>query len=285
MGRIMGKDRNNVIDLLKVICMLYIVCFWHLSNYGHVINIHYPYLMETTGAMLGAFMFYGAYFFSKYSMRSLSDVMSFYKKRFIRVYVLYVISLVLLYVGGGLLHKPWFDSDAQFALALFGLSSFHVPNVTTLWFMSMLIFFYMLTPLVLYWDSIKKRIIVASIIELFLLVLYLLEPDTIDVRLPHFSFFYLVGLVIPHSEWEKLSLSVLWGCVGLLLFIVTPFLDLSSLTKGDVIGCSGGIIFLTYLCYRADKPVLGGGEMSFLLYDLSISVSSTYLSDRKSCFG
>ena len=146
MASVISNKRDLTIDFAKVLCMAYIVFYRHLANYGDVYSARHYLSYEVTISVMGVFMFYGGWFFKKADFNSLIGVKKFYKRRFYRFYILFLLSILLLYLGGLMLHKPWFDSNLQLILTSLGLSSFYQPNVNTLWFMSMLMLFYILTP-------------------------------------------------------------------------------------------------------------------------------------------
>ena len=93
------------------------------------------------------------YFLRKYPFRDRADVLTFYRKRFSRFYGLYFLSAITLLIGGFFTDKSWFDSYHQFFLTLCGLTTFSPPQPGTLWFMSMLMFFYLVTPFIQYGKS------------------------------------------------------------------------------------------------------------------------------------
>lgn len=152
----LSKSRDLSFDVTRVVCTLWIVGIWHLMNY---IPNQAPAALTTgigepvTITALSCFMFISGYFLRKYPFRDRADVLTFYRKRFSRFYGLYFLSAITLLIGGFFTDKSWFDSYHQFFLTLCGLTTFSPPQPGTLWFMSMLMFFYLVTPFIQYGKS------------------------------------------------------------------------------------------------------------------------------------
>ena len=94
-----------------------------------------------TWGCLGTFTFISAYFLAgKYEFENWTQIKTFYKKRLIRFYPLFIVSaLTLLLIG--------FNNWTQTWRGVLGISTFVAPQINTLWYISMLIGFYLLTPI------------------------------------------------------------------------------------------------------------------------------------------
>lgn len=134
--------RNYGIDTARGLCMLYIVGIFHLTQY---LGKNYYLLYNAVGnnimcASLGTFSFLsGLLLGKKYVFASMKDVLYFYKKRVIRFYPLFIIATLLLWFIG-------MNSLYQSIIGLLGLSPFTSNQPMTLWYISMLIVFYFITP-------------------------------------------------------------------------------------------------------------------------------------------
>lgn len=167
----LSKSRDLSFDVTRVVCTLWIVGIWHLMNY---IPNQAPAALTTgigepvTITALSCFMFISGYFLRKYPFRDRADVLTFYRKRFSRFYGLYFLSAITLLIGGFFTDKSWFDSYHQFFLTLCGLTTFSPPQPGTLWFMSMLMFFYLVTPFIM--ANPKIKILNATVLLLIMLL-------------------------------------------------------------------------------------------------------------------
>ena len=133
------KKRDAAFDVARAICMLWIISCWHVFDY-----IEYPEwikgeMKSITICVLACFTFISGYFVGKKKI----DILEFYNARFNRFYLLFFVSSSILLIGG------WFESIWQFFFTLTGLSNFILPQAKTLWYMSMLLLFYILTPFLL----------------------------------------------------------------------------------------------------------------------------------------
>jgi len=135
--------RNLGIDLLRGLSILYIIGFWHLLNYTSTIPYYNYYnniiTYRITWIVLATFVLISGYFISR--KRDIQDnLFAFYKKRFIRIYPPYFVAIIIFTVLG--------LSDLITSIkAILSISMFIQPSPPTLWFITMLIFFYVISPL------------------------------------------------------------------------------------------------------------------------------------------
>ena len=141
------NNRNYAFDIARSLCALEIIGFWHVLAY---INAEKGNVMVWGGHLtvfcLSVFTFISGYFMSRYKFEIVSDVKLFFKKRLVRFFPLFFLSASSLYVGGLIMNHSWFVDIKQFILTVTGFSCFAPPMVGTLWYISMLMFFYMITP-------------------------------------------------------------------------------------------------------------------------------------------
>lgn len=136
--------RYNYLDLLRSLCVIYIVSFWHMLDYVDF-DIHYKNFLtyRFTWIILGVFVFLSGYFIgSKQFKFEIKYIKKFYINRFIRIYPLYLLSLIVFYFFGIL---DLFTMVKGF----FILSMFWKPAPPTLWFISMILIYYLISPLII----------------------------------------------------------------------------------------------------------------------------------------
>lgn len=211
----MEGKRDIALDIVRDICSFWIVCVWHLSNYSDSWELsHNVFCLDITYASLFCFMFLSGYFIKKYKFANPQDIGKFYRKRFIRFYPLFFISSLSLLLVSSIIGKPWFCSNFQFLLCVSGLASFHMPQPPTLWFMSMLMFFYIITP---FFDVNNKnwhiRIFVFYII---ILLLYFIRQNQINIDIFMYVFAYILGLILPNNFISRLKSSPILGIILLI---------------------------------------------------------------------
>lgn len=202
-------------DTARATGMIYIIAVWHLADYTSMFNPR-PYGTYVTYGVLGMFMFLSGWLLNeKYVITKVTDIRLFAKKRILRLMPLYLIALVTFYFSGGFNLKT-------LLLALFGLSSFFPPQPPTLWFVSLIIDFYLLFPLLSY----RKYHFSDWIFYIIYVVIILIDSFTpnIDKRfLLYFPCFYAGILfnrlkLLPYLlKWQTSLISIILFCISLSL--------------------------------------------------------------------
>lgn len=235
----LSKSRDLSFDVTRVVCTLWIVGIWHLMNY---IPNQAPAALTTgigepvTITALSCFMFISGYFLRKYPFRDRADVLTFYRKRFSRFYGLYFLSAITLLIGGFFTDKSWFDSYHQFFLTLCGLTTFSPPQPGTLWFMSMLMFFYLVTPFIQYG---KIKILNATV--LLLIMLLWGQVATIDRSVFLYYLMYVLGLYCTPQLVKKFN-----GHISILPISLAVWICLTELIP---LGGWGGVRLTVKITY------------------------------------
>lgn len=187
----MQSNRVLIADIARTLCVLEIVAFWHILDYCEPIENQSSFGFVTQG-VLACFTFLSGLFNGKKRMSALS----FYKSRLIRFFPLLLLSLACFYVCG-------IVDLRTLILSACGLSCFIPPQPYTLWFFSMIIIFYLVTPLLLrkldlsqsrgdMWRFAARSLLVYAALG----VLYLLI-DGMDLRLLYYYPFYVLGIACP----------------------------------------------------------------------------------------
>jgi peptidoglycan/LPS O-acetylase OafA/YrhL len=205
MKQYMVNNRDYKIDIVRALCALEIIAFWHMMDYlpekyaltGQA--LHLAKLLTNTA--LATFAFISGFCLSKYTFTKSGDVWHFYKKRLIRFYPLLLFSALSLLVAGYVFHHPWFTSTSQFVTTITGLNVFIPPLAMTLWYFSMIMFFYIITPLVLSRGSILAKLLIALSLLAIVFVVDLLFLDVDNVFYLYYPF-YALGLILPSSSLE-----------------------------------------------------------------------------------
>lgn len=205
MLRIVKKKRILYIDIARVLAMFWIVGYWHLIQYsgaGYVEKYTFPHEEYITMAMLAMFYFVSGYLSGKNKIETKGDIKSFYKRRFWRFYLLYVMSAFSLYFIGFIENVP------LLLTTITATSSFILPQPNTLWFMSMLTILYVLTPLI------KKNLLTGGGMLIFIIILHYVIPEGVDTRLFLYYPVYTGGIylsktgVIEHNKNVNVILAI-----------------------------------------------------------------------------
>lgn len=132
------------IDLLRGFCILYIVGFWHLFNYTDAFpQFKNIITLRLTWIVLALFTFLSGYLIGqKENYLKKKSIKHFFLNRIKRIYPLYIVALILFV-------KLGISDTATTLKAAFAISMFFKPAPPTLWFITMLLFFYVLSPLLI----------------------------------------------------------------------------------------------------------------------------------------
>lgn len=190
------KNEIKYINYVRALCMLWIVAFWHLGGVTHLISSNSMTLLFTKG-VLATFTYLSGYLMAGKEICFPKGVLSFYKKRILRVYPLFLLSAIMFYIF--YLKDPSFvylTSLRQLALTIIGFSVILPPAAGTLWFLNMLFIFWALTPLILSVKSHGSKVLMGCAIYIVLLIGLLLGNDD---RLLLYFVNYMIGLLNRNS--------------------------------------------------------------------------------------
>ena len=205
--------RDITFDIFRGLCMLWIVGVWHLSEYtslgGRPFGSIGSYI---TICVLSSFTFMSGFFLGKKQTLNVSD---FYINRFKRFYILFLLASGILFLGG------WYVNISQFIYSIMGIGIFSPKQPGTIWYMSMLLFFYLITPAIIN-NKIKgyKKIISGVF---FLAIFFMMEHyNYINHWCCFYFVFYLLGLLFPFNwyRWIVLHKYSIFALAVILLIVV-----------------------------------------------------------------
>ena len=271
------SNRNLTFDIAKAISVVIIVIY-HL--YEAILSglplIFFSWIVHASMAL---FFYSSAKFLSGSKIQNIKDAYLFIKKRLRRFYVLYVLAAISLLLVG-------FNAEIRvFITTILGISSYFPPQPSTLWFMSMLMSFYFITPLILYFEKKTAR---AGILFLIFICLFVIAKfvTPIDDRFFLYFPFYGAGFLVQDFDFSKLRLKWKWLenisiCV---LFISTVLLHTHFLKENFIAnsllqywGCFLGILLILGISsWIAEKQ----GWIITLLTKIGYSTLAIYLYHR-----
>lgn len=252
------SERIPYLDIARSIAVLWI---WHLRVYCGEDYIN-PYLSLPsdgwiTNVVLGLFMFISGILISKYTFDNFKeDCISFYKKRLTRFYLLYAISIILLYLMG---YNSLFG---RFSLltSLSMTSTYLLPQPRTLWFFSMIASFYVFTPFIL------KKLPQSLLYSFFAIycgsaILMFLLPRGIDPRFFWCFPMYYIGLCVGRKKsiLNKLTSN---HYAGILFLATSVFQIILKIKRPDefiyieYVTLPFGILFILYVSRLMSHPLI-----------------------------
>ena len=180
-----------ILDIVRALCIVWIVVVWHgndyLPIYYHWSSVVVPGIV--TQVVLLLFTLLSGMLLSKYIFSTKDDVWNFYNRRFGRFYILFIIAVILFYLCG-------FYTFKTSIKCIIGISMFVGQAPFTLWYISMLMVFYILTPILRYkFKMTWLRIITPILIFVGIVMLRVIHVTT-DNNLIRFFISYELGLLI-----------------------------------------------------------------------------------------
>lgn len=283
------SKRDTRFDIVRAICALEIIAFWHMFDYlpegERLSGLGLAIGTVLTYISLAGFTFISGFLLQKYEFTSWADVWKFYKNRFKRFYLLFFLSATSLYVVGIISQHPWFVDTWQYLSTLIGLNLFFPPIAMTLWFFSMMILLYFLTPLLMFKKTTAVRIAIALVIMLVFIVLN--HYGHADKNLLFYFPFYVIGLFVPKNSIGAIyrnKLMYLGGAVfvGFMAFYLYQGCGDNSflLWMGRYLIMISGIVFLFSIAEILAKSTF----FSKMLCFVSIASMVAYLFHRQFYF-
>ena len=266
----MELKRIDYLDTVRVFAIYWIVFFAHMPGYmsDEVKAIRTLPMYDITRSCLSVMMFISGYLLSKYKFVTRHDIFHFYKKRMRRFYIPFAVSAFTLFFMK-------FNPDVKVLFTtLLGLSSFILPQPGTLWFMSMLMLFYIITPLfskLIIGNSMFFHIFQIILFTTILIICERLVP--VDTRL-HANFLsYSLGLVFGTSKILNniidnyyIGVIIIFTQFNLIRFRITG----ESVYDIDVVLGIFSLLFISkwmsFPCFKQILFILSYGSMALYLF-------------------
>ena len=263
----MAKERDLTFDVARALCILEIVCFWHMTDYIDMSLVPERFFSTfgyVTVAVLGTFSFISGFFLKKYKMENGSDVGKFFLMRIKRFWILYFVASLLIYVASSCVAQPWYSSISNFILSIIGLSVFFQPLPATLWFMVMMMFFYLITPLILAFRRKGQRIVVAVTIYAVLLVLG--YKGWVDDRVLCYYPMYALGLLMDARIIDFIKRNALLAIFGSGVSLSLIYLMLYGSRYYSLFVCVAGLVAIIGISELMVKNAIVRKVGSFVSY-------------------
>ena len=243
--------REYRFDVVRVVCMTHIVAYAHLNEYIYPqgrMTIYYPAYVAMVHACLGLFTFISGYLLGKkysFGQQGDGDVWTFYKKRIIRIVPLFVVASITLWLID-------FNDVKSTMNGLLLISPFVDPKPRTLYYIPVILWCYIVTPLVSRHES-KWRVIGCLSLLGVLFIARFLFPS-IDNRFIFNVFFYFVGVVSASCfDWKlntflgkTIKMFVVLAFV-LLVEVVTRYSLLLTSLRQMLLGAVG-VFVIFFIC-------------------------------------
>lgn len=221
-----GKRRLFSIEYLRAFSILYIVGFWHLFDYTHAFREYYNSFTRMAMIIsMGLFVIISGFLVGSSAMKSVS-LIHFYKNRLIRIYPLYALAVILLYAYG--------VNDAATSIkSLILISMYYGPAPVTLWFITMIMLFYLVTPLLLKLveSPVKYLLFIVAIFAMTVMAQAIFR--TVDHRLVLYFSCYCIGIYCSRYGLRTRVVNIWSALLLLCLCLILPFvgIDIGALLR------------------------------------------------------
>jgi peptidoglycan/LPS O-acetylase OafA/YrhL len=265
----MTKDRLPEIDILRIVSILIVVLLIHVpQNYAYNfyldLDLYGVFFINHIGiyVAMGSFVFvsgFGLYLNSNYrKINSREKLISFLKKRFLRIFPLYWIALILFVIFLG-----YTNIDPLYALAhVLGLqimvAPLFGPPMLTLWFIGIIVIYYLIFVVFGFLGSVK-RIIPASLAILFFFVFLNGFFDLVELRFFLYYLMFIAGIIAagiytspPYNRVKESLKKIPW-----------PILLIIPLCTAVI--CLFLFLFLCQFCYSTFILDYGTFSLDFII--------------------
>lgn len=268
------SKRNPGIDCLRVLCVLYIVGFWHVAGYVSSSSLHVNVISRrVTCIILGTFVFVSGYFIGRKGVdANWRGVLTFYKRRLLRIYPLYLIAIVAFAVLG--LYEAAVAVKAALCLSMIA-----GPPPQTLWFITLLMMLYLAAPwiVIVLTRMSLARLCLYYILALVVIVTYEGLTGMADVRIVMYSPSFVLGIVCARGMVPVWFRRVSVGCVFVLLSVLLSFVPISydAVLWAPMIAVCSYVVFMVWRDRRVSS-----GRVFRVVALLSYSSYAMYLFHR-----
>lgn len=264
-------EKNNLmkriewIDNARALCILYVICIAHLGEYT-ILDLHSPLEIELTKGVLSVLYFVSGWGFRNRCFDLKSDIINFIKTRLIRIYPLYLVGLVILFVVSKKYGYPYVVDMRQFMYSLLCMASIVPPPPSTLWYINVLFVFYIVTPLIKRASNIKNCKSIFLII-LTLLMIFRFTSIEFDIRILYYFPLYCIGLnfnkfekILTEFSYKKVAIvtiALIFLCKVNILISDTPYFHCKWLCEIVAIWGIGitSILFIISICAKLPRKI------------------------------
>lgn len=280
--------RIKYLDNVRALCMIWIVGVWHMCDYCEV-TISNVCTQNITYGVLGAFTFISGMMMGRWKnkIESAKDVFYFYEKRLIRMYPMFALSCTSLLLLYYLANVQMISGLAQYILTMVGLSCVFTPAPGTIWYISMILLFYIITPFLLYKNDLndKSVLLKSTLIYSLFILIKLTNTRFIDERLLILFPTYSMGLMINKEKTvESSKYTYIRLFLGLIAFCVMSIAQFESVVilTGTVTKVAYTIsVVILFIVFIIEAGKCFKGITERILSKISYSSMCAYLFHRQ----
>jgi peptidoglycan/LPS O-acetylase OafA/YrhL len=203
-----SPTRKVPIDVMRAVSMLYIVGYWHLLDYTKVVSWHYnPLTYRLTVGALALFVLISGFLTGRQDGGlARGEIWEFYRTRFWRIYIPFVIASGLFLAAG-------MNDTVTLIKGVTLVAMLLAPPPFTLWFVSMIVLFYLVAPLLIGLRGNRVAYIAVCTAIVGAMALYQAETGRMDMRLALYFPCFAAGIFLGARSLPSSTISL----IGLLL--------------------------------------------------------------------
>ena len=217
--------RKVPIDVMRAVSMLYIIGFWHLLDYTRVARWHYnPVTYRLTVLALALFVLISGFLTGrKDGGLARGEIWRFCATRFWRIYLPFVIA-------SGLFLAANISDTLALVKGVTLVAMLLAPPPLTLWFVSMIVLFYLIAPLLIGLRGNEVAYIALCAVIVGAMILYQAETGRMDIRLIIYFPCFAAGIFLAGGSLPSSTLSL----VGLLLLATLSLVPTLARPSGSL---------------------------------------------------
>jgi peptidoglycan/LPS O-acetylase OafA/YrhL len=270
----LSDRRYPFLDVIRAASIRFIVFFAHLFDYFE--TMHKPqWVSLATSIFLSAFVFVsGLSLSANYPEILTSQVIQFFKKRFIRIYPLYAISVLLFIIAG-------YVQEGDVLAHLFLVKIILGKSAITIWFVSMICVYYAIYPLIC--NSIFLYSFVAKRLIIYLIAILIeIGFGLLNKRLIFFMPVFFFGMLFPKfKQFESIIKSRLFLIfTASLLFFFILIHSHTNLPAIKYFSFQATLILSIPLCVAISSYLVNYVRTYRIVYGISYASFCLYLFHR-----
>jgi peptidoglycan/LPS O-acetylase OafA/YrhL len=296
----MNNNRRFELDFLRCFAIIFVI-ITHSPEYIHnsaFLGCFSPYF----GLMgVGVFVFISGYSLHlNNKISSFKDIGTFYKKRFFKIYPLYILILFIFIVLYGYIAPNFVDktfneyfTGINIFIHIMGAQLIFVAYsnpIWTIWYIGLILIYYAIYPMLLYNSNSIATIFIKSIVVILMLILAN-HFNLFDTRVFIYYWIFIVGIVLERSK--ILEKYIAFNICSILL-IILPFSLILHLRVSQINSEPTMKLVLTIISYSliiisfcmmellliGHTPILKYKKLNFLITSIAKSSYIIYLFHR-----
>ena len=212
----MDKIISNKLNIIRIISMIMIVLCHYLQFYGNKLAFWFNVGVQIFFILSGVL----------YGCKEVKDYKKFWKNKFFKLYLPYVIVVILFFIFNLIFHVGEMGfMDLFYYLTATQAFTHNVEPIAHLWFMSYIFLFYLLIPVLEKFDFSKDKYFYIKLILIIIGLQFLQFTNVINVNITYLALF-MIGYYFSRRKFKHNiktdNYKLLCGLSGLVCLVGIP---------------------------------------------------------------